>query len=326
MTHRIQNMPVLVLYAHRRCNCRCLMCDIWKDTTREELSVAELQRHLDDIQRLGVRWVVLSGGEPLMHSDLFRLSSLLRACGIRVTILTTGLLLARHARAIAETIDDVIVSLDGPEAIHDRIRGVPGAFRRIACGIRALHEIDPAFPVSARSTVQQLNFRALTETAAAAHALECRSISFLAADLSATAFNRSGPWTRVEQQPIALSEEQIPQLESAVQQLLSEWAGSGFIAEDAIKFARIVRHFRASLGLAEPVAPRCNAPWVSAVIESDGTVRPCFFHDPIGRVGTAGLLEVLNGFQALTFRSSLNIEANPVCQRCVCSLNWVANT
>ena len=42
---------------------------------------------------LGVRWVVFSGGEPLMHSDLFRLSDRLRESGIRTTILTTGLLL-----------------------------------------------------------------------------------------------------------------------------------------------------------------------------------------------------------------------------------------
>ena len=59
-------------------------------------------------------------------------------------------------------------------------------------------------------------------------------------------------------------------------------AGSGFVLENPDKLRRIVHHFRAHLGLAEPVAPRCNAPWVSAVIESDGTVRPCFFHEPIG--------------------------------------------
>ena len=79
---------------------------------------------------LGVEWVVLSGGEPLMHSDLFRLCRMLRAMGIRITLLSSGLLLKRNARAIVEHVDEVIVSLDGPEAVHDAIRGGLGPFAR----------------------------------------------------------------------------------------------------------------------------------------------------------------------------------------------------
>ncbi|HYM11884.1 MAG TPA: SPASM domain-containing protein, partial [Bryobacterales bacterium] len=71
---------------------------------------------------------------------------------------------------------------------------------------------------------------------------------------------------------------------------------------------------------AEPVAPRCNAPWVSAVVESDGTVRPCFFHQPVGSVRGRGLREVLNSPQAVEFRRSLDVSTNPICRRCVCSL------
>jgi MoaA/NifB/PqqE/SkfB family radical SAM enzyme len=45
----------------------------------------------------------------------------------------------------------------------------------------------------------------------------------------------------------------------------------------------------------EPEAPRCNAPWVSAVLETDGTVRPCFFHEPIGNAREESLAAVING-------------------------------
>src|SRR5947209_18752442 len=90
MNAALSSMPILILYPHRRCNCRCVMCDIWKDESRDELSLDEIARHMEDIRRLNVRWVVLSGGEPLMHSDLFRLTALIRSAGIRVTILTTG--------------------------------------------------------------------------------------------------------------------------------------------------------------------------------------------------------------------------------------------
>ena len=93
----LTSMPVLVLYPHNRCNCRCVMCDIWKIDTAQEISAVDLERHLDDLRALHVEWVVFSGGEPLMHSDLFRLADLLRANGIRTTLLSTGLLLRRYA-------------------------------------------------------------------------------------------------------------------------------------------------------------------------------------------------------------------------------------
>ncbi len=82
----LERLPILVLEPPNRCNCRCIMCDIWKLTDACEISAAELERHLADIERLGVEWVVFTGGEPLMHSDLFRLSALLRARGIRTTV------------------------------------------------------------------------------------------------------------------------------------------------------------------------------------------------------------------------------------------------
>ena len=102
--------------------------------------------------------------------------------------------------------------------------------------------------------------------------------------------------------------------------LIESGACNSFILESPNKLRRIVRHFKAHLGLAEAVAPRCNAPWVSAVLESDGTVRPCFFHEPIGNVSGQSLIEVLNSPRAVEFRESLQIADNPICRRCVCSL------
>jgi Fe-coproporphyrin III synthase len=323
MNATLDTMPILIFYPHRRCNCRCVMCDIWKDRSANEITRDELQGHLDDILRLNVQWVVFSGGEPLMHSDLFGLARLLRASGIRVTVLTTGLLVKDHAHRIVESVDDMVVSLDGPPAVHDQVRRIPGAFARLQAGIAALHEINPAFPVSARSTVQRLNYRYVRQTATIAHDIGCRSISFLATDMSSQAFNRTSSGLDViGQSKLALEEAEILELESEFAGLLSDWDGTSFLAEDESKLERILLHFRAHLGLAEPVAPRCNAPWVSAVVESDGTVRPCFFQKAIGNLKGGSLLQVINGPEAVRYRSRLDVSTDPVCRRCVCSLNW----
>lgn len=313
----LDRLPILVLQPHNRCNCRCIMCDIWKLTDAQEITAAELQRHLADIESLGVEWVVFTGGEPLMHSDLFRLSSMLRRRGIRTTILSTGLLLERNAAAIAEGIDEVIVSLDGPATIHDEIRRVPGAFDSLAEGVRAVHRLLPAFPIGARCTVQARNAAHLRQTVQAARGIGLRSLSFLAADLSSSAFNRPVGWSAERQSSVAPP---LVELDREMESLIAEYPADGFILETPQKLRRIVAHFRAHCGLAPHVAPRCNAPWVSAVWESNGDVRPCFFHAAIGNTADATLAAVLNGPRAIGFRESLHVEDNPICQRCVCSL------
>lgn len=295
-------MPILVLEPHPRCNCRCVMCDIWKSTDSRELKPAQLEGHLADIEALGVQWAVFTGGEPLMHSDLFRLTRMLRARSIRVTILSSGLLLARHAARIRADADDVIVSLDGPPEIHNRIRGVPRAFEMLAEGVRAL----AGFPVSARCTVQAVNSRHLRETVETARALGLWSISFLAADLTSTAFNRPLLWPEARRESLAFDP-------AGIEDLIAHYPSDGFILESPEKLRRIATG-------AGPL--HCNAPWVSAVVESNGDVRPCFFHPPIGNTADGTLLEVLNSPRAMAFREGLDIAANPTCRRCVCSLYW----
>ncbi|HYL35558.1 MAG TPA: radical SAM protein [Bryobacteraceae bacterium] len=314
----IEQLPILILYPHSRCNCRCVMCDIWKTDQAEEISAAELERHSADLELLKTRWVVFSGGEPLMHSDLFRLAATLRRRRIRTTLLSTGLLLERYAQRIVENLDDVIVSLDGPPEIHDRIRRTPRAYDLLAAGVAALKDRDPRFPVAARSTVQRLNHAHLCRTVAAAKKLGLESISFLAADVTSTAFNRTQVWPPERQNEVALAQDEIPALESQIEALIR--AHDPFVLETPEKLHRIVRHFQAHLGLEEFRAPRCNAPWVSAVVESDGTVRPCFFHPPIGNARCTSLAEVLNGAPAREFRARLDVAQDPTCRRCVCSL------
>jgi len=319
----LDSLPVLILYPHSRCNCRCVMCDIWKTDSTQEISAAELERHGEDLARLRVEWVVFSGGEPLMHSDLFRLSRFLRERDIRTTLLSTGLLIERHANHIVECLDDVIVSLDGPKEAHDAIRRVPGAFDLLAAGVAALHRQNPDFAVSARSTVQSSNCALLRATVEAARGLGLKSLSFLAADVSSEAFNRPESWSPQRQSQVALSARQVSVLENEVEALIDAGECGSFILETPQKLRRIVEHFRAHLDLRLPVAPRCNAPWVSPVLESDGVVRPCFFHRPIGTVANGGSLgEVLNSQEAIRFRQNLDVSTNAVCRRCVCSLNW----
>lgn len=321
---RITSLPVLVILPHSRCNCRCLMCDIWKIRQARELTAEDLKPHLESMRELGVRWVVFSGGEPLLHTHWPLLSSLFRNEGIRVTLLTAGLLLEKRAESVAGNFDDVIVSLDGPAEVHDRIRGVPGAFQRLAKGVAALRSQRAKIPVHARCTVQKGNLSRLRETVRAARAIALNSISFLAADLSSAAFNRAEGWPEERRSLVALRSGEVEQLACEVEALIQENQADlleRFIAESPCKLRKIVLHFRSQLGQCQPVSPLCNAPWVSAVIDTEGNVLPCFFHPPVGNIRDGSLTSVLNAERAINFRRNLDIAANPTCQRCVCPLH-----
>ncbi len=321
----ISEVPVLVLLPHNRCNCRCVMCDIWRIRQVRQITTRDLEAHLESMRRLKVRWVVLSGGEPQLNRELDQLSAMLRAEKIRVTLLTAGLLLESRAAQIAAMVDDIIVSLDGPADVHDQIRGVSQAFECVQRGVAALRRFHPRMEIGARTTVQKANHHALQRTAAAAREIGADWISFLAADLASMAFNRAEPWNQERRQEIALDCAECDVLEREMEALIASPAmAAGYIREDAAKLRRIVTHFRAHLGLADAQAPRCNAPWVSAVVEADGSVRPCFFHPAIGNIHERTLFDVVNGPQAIAFRSHLDIDANPVCRNCVCSLHLTA--
>jgi MoaA/NifB/PqqE/SkfB family radical SAM enzyme len=322
--HQIRCMPVVVISPHNQCNCRCVMCDIWRIRDPREITPAILERQLASFRDLGVRWVVFTGGEPQMNTQMSFLARMLRVEGIRVTMLTAGLLLESHAESIAANIDDVIVSLDGPPALHNSIRRVSGAFEKIAAGVAALRRFRPEIAIRARCTVQKANHRALRAVVQSAKEMGLNSISFLAADLTSDAFNRPQGWLPDRQERVALNADEVDALETEVEQLIGEHKhdpDSGFVVESAGKLRRIVLHFRAHLGQAQHVAPRCNAPWVSAVIEASGEVRPCFFHPSFGNIHNQSLHEIVNSPEALNFRANLDLATNPVCRRCVCSLH-----
>lgn len=322
----IEQLPILILYPHSRCNCRCLMCDIWRASTSDELATEDIARWLAEWRAAGVQRVVLSGGEALLHSQIWQVCDLLRAADIGITLLSTGILLRRHATALVGRCDDVVVSLDGPQPIHDQIRAIPSAYAKLAQGVAAVKAASSAVTVTGRCTVQRANIHALRATVAAAHDLGLDRISFLAADVSSEAFNRPDGWSSERTAQVAPEADELPVLRAELDALEREHAAdfaSGFIAEPPIKLRqRLLQYYAALHGQGDFFPNTCNAPWVSSVIEADGTVRPCFFQPPLGNIHqTQSLLALLNAPEAVKWRRSLDTQRDPICRRCVCTLS-----
>jgi len=323
-TDKIYNLPIIVLMPHSRCNCRCVMCDIWKaNNSKKELSVDELHKHVKTFRALGVREIVFSGGEALMHSNLWMLCDLLKRENIKLTLLSTGLLLEKNAESIIEHIDNVIISVDGSQSVHDRIRNVPGGYEKIVAGIKTLKKRKPGFRVTARCVLQRYNFADFINIVRASRSIGLDQISFLAADVSTPAFNHFREMTVHRVGEIALSKSEVAEFETIISgsfvQLKEEY-DTKFIAEPPQKILKIVQYYKALNGMANYPRAICNAPWVSAVIESNGDVMPCFFHKPYGNIYEDDLSSIINSRTAISFRKNLDTTCDPVCNKCVCSL------
>ncbi|MEZ4485677.1 MAG: radical SAM protein [Syntrophotaleaceae bacterium] len=117
----------------RRCNLNCVhcRCSADMDAAEGDFTTAEAFRLIDDICQVAKPVLVLSGGEPLLRDDIFRIARYGTEQGLRMCLATNGTLLddAVCRNLIDSGIRMVSLSLDGSRAEgHDDFRQCPGAF------------------------------------------------------------------------------------------------------------------------------------------------------------------------------------------------------
>ncbi|HEY2153519.1 MAG TPA: radical SAM protein [Vicinamibacterales bacterium] len=319
-TNRTFVLPLLIFYPTGRCNSRCISCDWWKQSGADDLSLEEIEGLASALPGLGTRLVVFSGGEPLLRPEVFAAAALFQAQRMTLHLLTSAVLLERFAEKVARHFSRVYVSLDAADPVlYERIRGVD-ALATVGRGIARLRQIAPALPVTARTTLSRANFRELPRIVEHARSLGVDRISFLPADVSSLGFGRG---ERPDPSAMVLSEAEAAEFSDVVEHTIIARAAdfaSGFIAESPDKLRRLPRYYAALVGREPFPAVSCNAPWVSVVVEANGSVRPCFFHESIGSIRTARLGTIINQ-NLRAFRQSLDVATDPICRRCVCSLN-----
>jgi MoaA/NifB/PqqE/SkfB family radical SAM enzyme len=320
---RLRSLPLVTLYLTDRCNSRCISCDYWRHG-RVNMDVQHVDRLVPELQRLGTRTVLISGGEPLIHPRWADIACTLRGAGMQLWLLTSGLSLAKHAARVAELFQSVTVSLDGVDrATYAEIRGVD-AFEHVMAGIRAV--ASAGVPAGVRVTVQRRNFRQLAGIVELALRDQARAVSFLAADVrNGHAFGRVPDFAS----DIALCADDLPAFARCLDELEVRHArefSSGFIAEPPHKLRRLWQYYAALCGLGPFPVTHCNAPEFSAVIEADGSVDPCFFiHGPRTTAECAGgrhssLDELLNSGQMQRLRDDIRGGRRAECEGCVCSM------
>jgi MoaA/NifB/PqqE/SkfB family radical SAM enzyme len=363
-------MPTFVqLRVTNICNLRCKMCGQWGDTgifrdlgaasatdgetersrireligLNRQMALADYVRLLDELAP-SRPIVSLFGGEPLLYPDIVPLIREVKGRGLTCSLITNGWRLEEMARDLVETgLDSIMVSIDGPADLHNRIRGKADSFERAAAGVRAVARVRDAI---GSAVPMLLAILPITELNMEDLALALETLRELPLDT----INIGLRWF--------VSKETGTAYEKVMSETFgvsgSSWKGFEFDGSDfaATKGAQLTQLVKLLKGLRRrrfldsargqpwisfvPDVPAegvpdyfadagrtfghdlCPVAWSFAQVEPDG--RVCFCGDfPdyfIGSVRETSFREVWTGERARLFREKLAKEPLPICSRC----------
>jgi MoaA/NifB/PqqE/SkfB family radical SAM enzyme len=278
----------LTLFVTGRCNARCRHCFHWREVAAGVAgpSAEEVERLAQSCARLGpLVWVSFGGGEPFLRKDLADLAHSFGRRGLRhLAIPTNGLVEERQHEAVARILAEnpelflsVAVSFDGPEAIHDSIRQVPGGHARSKASVKALREQRARLP---REQAERLGVGILvTLTSENQHVL-AQHLEELVAELAPdNATLNLARGTAMEPHLLKVDLERYAALVATKRRLQAERKLPYFdfplaklaAARDRVMYEHVERVARGDRSRHLP----CTAGTLSAVILENGEVHPC---------------------------------------------------
>jgi len=280
----------VVLDLTRRCNLRCAMCRTWARPAAPELSAAEIGRVLGRMHELV--WLDLTGGEPFVRRDIAEVFDAVVDNVPGLAILhfqTNGWLVdrvARHTQRLRDRLHAgieliVTVSIDGPAAVHDEIRGKPGSYARAIATARRLREIE-GVDVHIGTTLTSRNHDVLDATWAAL----CADIP----DLARTHWHMNAMQTSAHFYDNADTEAlRVPVGAALVRHLAAR--GMPATLAEAVESVYLVNLAFVQRG--EPSAIGCQALRSTMFLSPEGDVFPCHIYDrPLGNVRERDVLEI----------------------------------
>jgi MoaA/NifB/PqqE/SkfB family radical SAM enzyme len=160
--HKKKELRLVAWETTRNCNLACVHCraSATMGPHKGELGTGEALRLLDQISEVGKPIIILTGGEPLLRSDIFDITRYGADLGMRMVMALNGTLITEKvAQELVDAgIQRISVSLDGssPET-HDRFRQVEGAFEGTLRGIDLLKKVGMEFQINTTITKTNLD-------------------------------------------------------------------------------------------------------------------------------------------------------------------------
>lgn len=163
LNRRELNLQCCIIEITLRCNFRCIHCGSYAGKLRkDELSKQEIFKVIDDLKTIGCRQITLMGGELFLREDWYEIAQYVNSNAFDLVLISNGWFLTdpKRVKKIAELNPyTVVLSLDGGESVHDKIRGVPSSFKHVMESIVLLQEAR--IPLGVITTINKLNVNEL---------------------------------------------------------------------------------------------------------------------------------------------------------------------
>lgn len=245
------------------CNARCVYCDL-PGLPDPQLSTDDHLRILAELAGLGTARIKFLGGEPLLRTDLGELVQAVKRLGMRCAMVTNGFLVPDRMDVV-RLLDELVISLDGDEAAHDRQRG-KGTWRRALRAIEAVHREEVDFFINAvitRDNSDQVDW--LLDTA-------CRfdvMISFTVVQNQELIYPRGAAWKPPTEEIHSVIKKIIAAKQAGAPVLFSARS-----YEHTLNWPDYTRERVERPGQASP----CTAGRYFLNVEPNGDIYPCFQH------------------------------------------------
>lgn len=322
------------------CMFRCKMCQLWTADFKKYrigdgkvLSQDEIKKVIDEIASAGMKEIAFLGGEPFLRKDLCDLIAYCKVRELSTFTVSNGYLIEEDLadRIVNAGLDLLAISIDGPNSeIHDRIRGVKGAFDRAVGAIKLirkrqkdLHTHRPLIGIAC--TVSSNNFLNLPDMIDLAKSLDVGTVRFQYISV-------------IDKSTVDQTDKMMGEKVVGVHNFAGIPPDYLVPKEQLVKLEDVIAEIRRRAGAQvecgiEPVFFNqdksfiekgifpvwdCNVPWTQAFVTPTGDLIPCpMFPDyKLGNIRDRSVEQIWNGRRARDIRKRLSKGLPPICQKC----------
>jgi MoaA/NifB/PqqE/SkfB family radical SAM enzyme len=140
-------VSTLQIHPSLRCNLRCKHCYTNSGPDGATMLRADaVKAVISGAAKVGYHRLSVSGGEPFLYPHLAEVLRAAKQGGMATSVVTNGYFLTpAHLDPVRNDVDVVVVSLDGPRELHDRMRGATRSFDRLEAGLETLRSAGMPF-------------------------------------------------------------------------------------------------------------------------------------------------------------------------------------
>lgn len=289
MTTNQHHLPIHMLLLHviKNCNSPCVTCDCWKTRGLTQLTMEQIETSARAFAEGGGELVMVSGGEPLLRKDIKNVLMLLKNLGLQISLNTNGLLIKRRFDDFDGLCDFIVVSVDAASRkLYERIRGVDG-LESVIEAVSFLREKSQA-KIQFRCTISHLNLSEFMDVIDLGRHLGISGVGLSPIDHDSESFGRAPPFLDShEKLQLLPNYDEIQKFRADIDgdlgKRIDEAYLDNFISWDRASFRKLADYFewgwRHDDKKSLPSKP-CFFPYSAALVDYDGSVRPCFYTKP----------------------------------------------